>query len=220
MKNNTDKDMLPITFSKNDKHKSTAYFEEDMGELIKNAQNGDKLSFEEILKRLKGFIYSKCLKTYISGYDTEDLVSECNKEVISAVYKYDVNRSNGAALSYLTTSIVNCLKMLIRKNASRPAVISLNQKTEEDGNTEIVDLIFAEEDVEATVIFNIDKDIIMQLIEKLPERQRELIEGVYFKNLKISEYGELSGINPKALSKIKSRAIANLRKYYNELYKY
>lgn len=219
MNKNFDKDAVSSRrrIHKNNLDESLVEQELDMSELIKNAQNGDKSSSEEILKRLKGFIYSKCLKTYIAGYDIEDLVSECNLAVLKAVYKYDVSKSSGAALSYLTTTVLNCLKMLIRSYTSKPIATSLNQKTEEGGNTEIMDMLLDEEDVESIVLSNIDREDIKLITEKLPQRQRELIEAIYFNNLKLWEYAKVSGISPRSLSKVKSRALVNLRKYLEEI---
>jgi DNA-directed RNA polymerase specialized sigma subunit len=43
-------------------------------DLVKKAQEGDKISLQHILERFQGFMYKIANSIYINGYEIEDLV--------------------------------------------------------------------------------------------------------------------------------------------------
>lgn len=58
-------------------------------DLVKKAQDGDKLSLKAIIKNFEGFMYKTASSIYINGYEIEDLIQIEAIALINAVFKYN-----------------------------------------------------------------------------------------------------------------------------------
>ena len=188
-------------------------------ELIKKAKNGDKESLFLIIKKFEKYIYSKCVRTYVAGFNLEDIYQECVKELINAIYKYDLKKGDKPIVSYLTRSIENCPKMLIRKYVNKPVCTSLNIKVQGDEELpEILDMLADEKTTEEIILNREEKKKLYEAINSIPQKEKDIILNIYFYNVKIKDYASKNNMSAKYLSKIKKRALERLRTLLDSRY--
>ena len=85
--------------------------------LVKKSKDGDSASKEELALQFKPFIINLSKKTFIDGYDKQDIMNECYRILFRCVDIYDTSRHRFVA--YATNGIKNSINDLIEKNISR-----------------------------------------------------------------------------------------------------
>jgi RNA polymerase sigma factor (sigma-70 family) len=97
----------------------------ELEDLVKKAQEGDKISLKQVLKRFQGFMYKTANSIYINGYELEDLIQIENLALFKAVFKYNCEYKN-AFTTYANTVIKNAARSELRS--------ALNKKMEKNLN--------------------------------------------------------------------------------------
>lgn len=82
--------------------------------LVRLSKAGDKYSKEELVKEFKPFIINISKKTFINGYEFEDIMNECYKSLFQCISLY--RTENHRFVAYATNGIKNNINDLIRKH--------------------------------------------------------------------------------------------------------
>jgi len=80
--------------------------------LVIEAKNGDIESKEKIINEFRPFILNISSKTFINGYEKQDIQNECYIILLKSIKLYDITRQRFVA--YATNAIKNSLFYLIR----------------------------------------------------------------------------------------------------------
>lgn len=177
--------------------------------LVIKAKAGDNSAYEEIFNRFNRFIYKTCIGIYISGYEMEDMIQLGNITLMKAVQKFDSSK-NKSFTAYATSAIKNNYFYEIRQKSKLNSECSLSNETE-DG-LEFIDTIASEENIEEDLLLKEDISALKTALSKLSSEEQELIEYVYFKEGKLSDYARDRNINYITLVKLKDRILKKLRK--------
>lgn len=147
---------------------------------------------------------------YVKGLDDSDLVQIGQASLIKAVNMYDTDKGNG-----FTTYAVNAIKRnfytLIRDNIKLASCCSINSVNNE--GTEFIESIASEENFEQDFIEREEKALLSKAINRLSEKEKEIIHWFYFENRTLQDYIKFKGIAYRTAVDRKKRALIKLREY-------
>ena len=157
--------------------------------LVIKSKNGHEESKEKLANEFKPFIINLSKKTFIHGYDFEDIMNECYRILFKCVsyYKPAAHRF----VAYATNGIKNSINDLIEKNLSRnhlegsSTLVLENVQNTLESNTHPIDYNLLKE---------FDISVLRNAIKKLTEDERELINFVFFKGNPVKKYAVLKHI--------------------------
>lgn len=158
--------------------------------LAKKSKDGDNLSKEKLIQEFKPFIKNLTRKTFIHGYDKEDIENECYKNLFKCLNSYNLEKHRFVA--YATIGIKNNLNDLIRKTKNRDNSEGSSALTLTD-NLEYV-LPSNNENLEEVLCNQCDLKILKTAIKNLTEEEQELIDFVFFKNNTVRLYSTLKNM--------------------------
>ncbi|NFR87731.1 sigma-70 family RNA polymerase sigma factor [Clostridium botulinum] len=185
--------------------------------LAKKSKNGDNLSKEKLIEEFRPFIKNFSRKTFIHGYDKEDLENECYKNLFKCLNSYNLEKHRFVA--YATNGIKNNLNDLIRKTKNRDNSEGSSALTLSD-NLEFV-LPSNSPNLEETLCKQCDLEILKIAIKNLTEEEQELVDFIFFKNNTIKLYSDLkdmcysTAVNRKTIA---LRKIGRIIDNFNEVY--
>ena len=200
-------DILPEPLSKEEEIK---YVELSM----KNNQDAKNKLIEHNL-RLVVFLAKKCDNTKT---DLEDLVSIGTIGLIKAINTYKLDKNIKLA-TYASRCIDNEILMHLRKIKRKKTEISFEDSLsyDADGNElHLEDVLGTEKDIVTKGLDEeLDKSIMMEEIEKLSPRDKEIIELRYGLNKKKEmtqkDVAKLLGISQSYISRIEKKVIKKLK---------
>ncbi|CDH89536.1 RNA polymerase, sigma-24 subunit, ECF subfamily [Clostridium botulinum B str. Eklund 17B (NRP)] len=184
--------------------------------LAKKSKDGDNLSKEKLIEEFRPFIRNLSRKTFIHGYDKNDIENEY-KNLFKCLNSYDLRKHRFVA--YATNGIKNNLNNLIKKSKNRDNAEGSPALTLTD-NLEHT-LPSNNENLEDILCDRCDLEILKAAIENLTEEEQELIDFIFFKNNTIKLYSDLknmcysTAVNRKTVTLRKIvRIINNFNKKY------
>lgn len=168
-------------------------------ELVTKCKNGDILSKEKLVQEFRPLIINISRKTFIDGYEIQDIQNECYKSLFKSVCLYNLERHRFVA--YATNAIKNNINDLIKR---------IKTKSLTDGN----DALSLHDDFENNLPSNdasledllceqCDYSDLKLALNNLNEDEKDLIDFIFFKNNTVRTY---------AYSKNMCYSTANLRK--------
>lgn len=191
---------------------------DDEEELVKRSNLGDIDARNKLIEhnlRLVVFLAKKYDNTM---YDLEDLVSIGTIGLIKGIKTYKLDKNIKLA-TYASRCIDNEILMFLRKNKKRNSEVSFEDSInfDSEGNElRLEDVFGTEEDViEKTLEDKEDQVSLEKEIEKLPQRDKEIIElryGLCGKNeLTQKELANKLSISQSYISRIEKKVIRKLK---------
>lgn len=163
---------------------------------------------EELCAQFAPLIIKLSMKTYINGFDFEDLKSECYKTLFKCVLLYDPSKHRFVA--YATNAIKNSINNLIRTSLRK----SLGEGCKAlnlDANLEYV-LSYDMFSVEDRLFKNVFHKELKNEIAKLSFDEQLLIEFLYYKKTSLKAFAAYRAIPYGKAFNIKSNMLKKLRK--------
>ncbi|HBJ1650178.1 TPA: sigma-70 family RNA polymerase sigma factor [Clostridium botulinum] len=173
--------------------------------LAKKSKHGDNVSKEKLIEEFRPFIKNLSRKTFIHGYDKDDLENECYKNLFKCLNSYNLEKHRFVA--YATNGIKNNLNDLIKKTKNRDNAEGSSALTLTD-NLEHT-LPSNNENLEEMLCNQCDLETLKTAIKNLTEEEQELIDFIFFKNNTIRLYSTLKDMCYSTAAK---RKIVALRK--------
>ena len=175
--------------------------------LIIRAKNGDINAQNKILEANLRFVFNIAKRYKGMGVPLLDLISEGNLGLMKAIKKFDPNRDN-KFITYAVWWVRESIKQFIKENTTTYTVDCSIYEDDEDAPTNFIsDESKSEEDHK--------KEVISQLLSKLTEREKEIIEKYYGLNGKeeknLEEIGKELGLTKERIRKIKWSALQKMR---------
>ncbi|NFE75193.1 sigma-70 family RNA polymerase sigma factor [Clostridium botulinum] len=173
--------------------------------LAKKSKHGDNLSKEKLIEEFRPFIRNLSRKTFIHGYDKEDIENECYKNLFKCLNSYNLEKHRFVA--YATNGIKNNLNDLIKRSKNRDnsegsSALTLTDNLEHTLPSNNLNL-------EEILCNKCDLEILKSAIKNLTEEEQELIDFIFFKNNTVRLYSKLKNLCYSTAAK---RKIVALRK--------
>lgn len=176
--------------------------------LVEEARKGNKEAMEEIIIKLQPLIISSIKKYYNNGKEYDELIQDGNLMILESLKDYNPN----IGVHFLGYIKLN-LKYLYLNKHKRKIHLSLNEPIG-DGELEIMDLLISDEKNALDILLEDEMNLkLKEALEKLTERQREIVILYYVNNMSIDDIKNKLGISYRTVVNIKTKALGNLRKW-------
>lgn len=195
-------------------------------ELATAAQQGNTevmpLLWEKTERLIKMLILKAVNKRVLPNYIDESDVLQCGYFALLAAVK--AFKNNGLKFtSYLNYSVKNAVNECINgKSRKDPKIkeISYNQpvKDKSGDDIEMLELIedqAAEHEIYEPLELSEAQRIVIEAVDELPQRQRDIIQKHYFYNISIKEIADKQGCCISNIQQIERQAFRMLRKNNN-----
>lgn len=195
-------------------------------ELSERLVNGDENAREKLIVHNLRLVVYIAKKFENSGVNIEDLISIGTIGLIKAVNTFSPEKNIKLA-TYASRCIENEILMHLRKIASQKIEVSLDEplNTDWDGNElMLADVLGSDVDeISREIEEDDEKKVLLQMIESLPPREREIIDmrfGLGEKEeLTQKEVADKMGISQSYISRLEKRIIKKLGNRLNAQFK-
>lgn len=162
----------------------------------------------KVIKRMSFMIHRR-IAAYKSSHMYEDLVQEARMGILTAMEKFDTNRSLNF-FHFCTWHIKNKIRIYLKKQKRRSREILVDTALSE----------YVDEDTDPTVTFE-EKEarrVLLLAVDKLPEIDRKVVKmrfGLDDENREgrtFQQIGDVFSLSKQRIEQISSRAVSKLRK--------
>ncbi len=192
---------------------------EEEADYVKKFFDGDDDARKVLIERNLRLVVYIAKRFENTGVDLEDLISIGTIGLIKSVSSYNPDKNIKLA-TFASRCIENEILMYLRKMTKIRAEVSLDEPLNVDweGNVLLLSDILGT-DPEITykdVEIKDEKDILLSSFNKLPEREREIVElrfGLYGKEeMTQKEIADKMGISQSYISRLEKKIVSNLKK--------
>jgi RNA polymerase sigma factor (sigma-70 family) len=172
------------------------------------AKNGDSKAQVMLMDEFKPFIIKLSNSSIIHGYDREDLRNECYKTLFKCIFQYnfDTHRFIGYATNAIKNNMNNLIKTSCkRSNAEGSKALIMDDKF-------VSQLAEDDEHFEDRICNQAYNRSIKDFISQLNDRDKELINFVFYERKQLKEYSILKNIRYSTVLNRKNIALKNLKK--------
>jgi RNA polymerase sigma-70 factor (ECF subfamily) len=174
-------------------------------ELVSLYITGNENAFELLVKRHKNKVFTTILLIVKDTYTAEDLLQDT---FIKAIHTMKSGRYNeeGKFSSWICRIAHNLAIDFFRKEKRNPTIEM------EDGSNVFNTLAFAEESIESLQIKEDTHKRLRELIQQLPEAQKEVLIMRHYADMSFQEIAETTGVSINTALGRMRYALINLRK--------
>lgn len=174
-------------------------------ELVSVYIHGNEGAFAELVRRHKSKVFTTIYLIVKDRYLAEDLMQDV---FIKAVHKMKGGQYNeeGKFLPWIMRIAHNLAIDTFRKHKRYPTVIM------DEGMNVFDSLAFSEDSVESLKIKGETESMIREIIQKLPENQREVVMMRHYADMSFQEIADATGVSINTALGRMRYALINLRK--------
>lgn len=189
-----------------------------MRELLIKAKNNDDKAKLEIIEKYYPLIVKEAKGVFLNGRAFEDVVQIGIVNLLNAINKFDLSKGYEKFSSYALWAIKNGYRYLLRSEIKYNTEISVD-KAYDGAETEFINTI---EDVNSNIediyLNSVDYDKIHKALKVLDFEEKELIDFLYFDNLKpnLSRYARLKNKDYYYCVCLRNRAFSKMRSIINK----
>lgn len=179
--------------------------------LVKLCKSGDEYSKEKLLEEFKPFIINISKKTFIHGYEFEDIMSECYKSLLHCISLYKLESHRFVAYAY--SGIRNNINDLIRKNLNNSkvygdSVVTIDSYLEDT-------LIAHIDDADHILCRKHESECLKYAINQLNEDELALINHIFYASKSLKSYANKNNVSYSTAVKKKRYVLDKLFMYMN-----
>lgn len=179
--------------------------------LVAGVKSENELSKERLVEEFKPFIINLSNKTFINGYDNQDIQNECFRILFNCVYLYKLEKHRFVA--YATNGIKNSINDLIKKSKNRSSSEGMEALTLSD-NLEHT-LPSTDCGLEEMMCNKENNEFLIEAFNTLSEDEKELIIFVYFKNNSLQTYAYWKNMCYSTATRKKKLILTKLKRVLN-----
>lgn len=179
-------------------------------QLIAQYRNGNESAFAELLNRYKSKVYTSIYLIVKDKYITEDLLQDCFIKVIDRLKRGTYNEE-GKFGPWIGRIAHNMAIDYFRKEKRYPTIVT------EDGTSVFNSMEFTEESIESVKIQEDTHAKLRQLIQTLPESQKEVLMMRHYAEMSFQEIADATGVSINTALGRMRYALINLRKKLNQV---
>lgn len=173
--------------------------------LVSLYKQGNEEAFEQLLDRHKSRIYTTIYLIVKDNYVAEDLLQETFVKAINTIKGGRYNEE-GKFLPWVTRIAHNLSIDYFRREKRYPTMVL------EDGSAIFNTLEFAEDSIESQQIRQDTHSRLRELIQELPEAQKEVLIMRHYMEMSFQEISENTGVSINTALGRMRYALINLRK--------
>ncbi len=174
-------------------------------QLIALYRNGDEEAFTTLLNRHKNRVYTTIYLIVKDRYVAEDLLQDSFIKAVKTIQSGRYNEE-GKFLPWMLRIAHNLAIDFFRKDKRYPVIVM------EDGSKVFNTLEFAEDPVENKQIKMETHQMLRQLIQELPEAQKEVLIMRHYMQMSFQEIADSTGVSINTALGRMRYALINLRK--------
>ena len=174
-------------------------------ELLSHYKQGNEKAFEVLLRRHKSKIYSTIYLIVKDQYIAEDLMQDVFIKIVDIIRSGRYNEE-GKFIQWAARMAHNLAIDHFRRNKRYPTIVL------EDGMNVFNSLNFAEASIEEVRITNETHTSLRNMIQTLPEPQREVLLMRHYADMSFQEIAEATGVSINTSLGRMRYALINLRK--------
>lgn len=178
-------------------------------ELISQYKAGNNYAFEQLVERHKQKVFTTAYLIVKDQAIAEDLLQETFIKAVKTIQSGRYNEE-GKFLPWITRIAHNMAIDHFRKSKRYPTVVM------EDGSNVFNTLEFAEDSFESQQIKQETYAKLRELIQTLPEAQREVLMMRHYMQMSFQEIAETTGVSINTALGRMRYALINLRKRMNQ----
>lgn len=175
--------------------------------LINKILSGDESAMRGLYDRYSGALSTTCRRYIVDEDETKDVLQDAFIKIFNRLNTFEY-RGEGSLLAWMTKVVVNEALKHIR---------DLNRRNTVSTTWDLPDT--SDEDDEPDDISCISPDVLLRLIQELPEGYRTVFNLYVFEQKSHKEIAQLLDINEASSASQYHRAKKTLRKRINELIK-
>lgn len=158
--------------------------------LVRQSKDGDINSKEKLLEEFKPFIINISKRTFIYGYEFEDIINECYRILLKCISLYKIE--NHRFVAYATNGIKNSINDLIRSSLKKNNICGSSVLTIDS----FVENTCIDNDpmVEDILCNKYDHDCLKYAMSCLNQEELELINHIFYNNLTLKSYADKKNI--------------------------
>jgi RNA polymerase sigma factor (sigma-70 family) len=179
-------------------------------ELISQYRNGSEIAFEKLVDKYKSRIYTTIFMIVKDKGVAEDLLQDLFVKVVQTLNS-DRYNEEGKFQPWIMRIAHNMAIDHFRKMKRYPTVVM------EDGSSVFNTLNFAEENVEDLKVKDETYEMVKQLIDELPENQKQVLIMRHYMDLSFQEIAEQTGVSINTALGRMRYALINLRKKLKQI---
>lgn len=177
----------------------------DDGTLVSRYIKGDEKAFEHLLQRHKSRVYTTIYLIVKDTYLAEDLMQDTFVKAITTIKTGRYNEE-GKFLPWILRIAHNLAIDYFRRDKRYPTIIL------EDGSNVFNTLDFSEDSAESLQIRNETYGRLRDMIQRLPEQQREVLMMRHYGEMSFQEIADATGVSINTALGRMRYALINLRK--------
>lgn len=174
-------------------------------QLLSLYKDGSEEAFAELVGRHKNRVFTTIYLIVKDTYTAEDLLQDSFVKAINTIKKGRYNEE-GKFLPWLLRIAHNLAIDYFRKSKRYPTIVM------EDGSNVFNTIDFAEDSVEALQIKNDTHALLKNLIQELPDAQKEVLIMRHYMQMSFQEIAETTGVSINTALGRMRYALINLRK--------
>ena len=174
-------------------------------QLVSLYKNGNEEAFEQLLTRHKSRVFTTIYLIVKDNYVAEDLLQETFVKVVRTIKEGRYNEE-GKFLPWLMRIAHNMAIDYFRKEKRYPTIIM------EDGSHVFNTLEFSEDSIESKQVRQDTHAKLRELIQELPESQKEVLMMRHYMEMSFQEIAENTGVSINTALGRMRYALINLRK--------
>jgi RNA polymerase sigma-70 factor (ECF subfamily) len=174
-------------------------------ELLSHYKQGNEKAFEVLLRRHKSKIYSTIYLIVKDQYIAEDLMQDVFIKIVDIIRSGRYNEE-GKFIQWAARMAHNLAIDHFRRNKRYPTIVL------EDGMNVFNSLNFAEASIEEVRVTNETHTSLRNMIQTLPEPQREVLLMRHYADMSFQEIAEATGVSINTSLGRMRYALINLRK--------
>ncbi|MBD3626570.1 MULTISPECIES: RNA polymerase sigma factor [Cyclobacterium] len=179
-------------------------------ELISQYRNGSEVAFERLVDKYKTKVYTTILMIVKEQGVAEDLLQDVFVKVVQTLNS-DRYNEEGKFQPWLMRIAHNLAIDHFRKMRRYPTVVM------EDGSNVFNTMHFAEQNVEDMKVRDETYELVRQLIDELPESQKQVLIMRHYMDLSFQEIAEQTGVSINTALGRMRYALINLRKKLKQI---
>lgn len=186
-------------------------------ELIVKAKSGNEEALNTLFEVNSGLIQMMVRRFHNCGLDEEELISICNLGLMNAYISFDASKNykfTTLAVRVMTNDILKILRSATTQKRSG-IVVSMYESINTVCNEDVITIEDTIEDDTYNPEMSFDKkDNIHKLnnaLDKLPEKERSIIDMMYFKKMPQRAMSEILGVSQPHVGRLARKALGKLR---------
>lgn len=180
--------------------------------LVGKSKDGDAASKEELALQFKPYIINLSKKTFIDGYDNQDIMNECYRILFRCVDIYDCSRHRFVA--YATNGIKNSICYLVTRSIKFSSIHGKGSQVLTDEFMQ--SLTSTDISTEEIICKKFDSEPLKFAINQLSDKEQNLIDHIFFKRKKLKDYASSNNISYSYATKLKRHTLDKLHKHISD----